>query len=198
MQKKTIATVLLVAVLFVGAYLIWTTWVEPRTGVVAEDSTPVQNVSAAPAATPKPAIVTTSLNKDGVPEKLGTLALTKAERGRDALKEFEQMHKRGLDLLGGYRADYASADGRATLWVGQAKNADLAQTMIKKMAEKISAANPMFTNLQELTIASRTLYQAEGQGQAHFFYAVSDKIVWLAADPAYAPDVLHALWGAIK
>ncbi len=198
MPKKFILTVLLATALFVGAYLAWTTWINPRTAVVTDDSAVVQNVSAAPAITPNPTIVTATLNKDGVPEKLGTLALTKTELGSDALQEFAKLHGQGFDLLGGYRADYASTDSQATLWVGQAKDAALAQTLVKEMADKISAGNPMFTNLQELSISNRMLYQVDGQGQANFFYAVNDKIVWLAADPAYAPDALHSLWGAIK
>ena len=198
MQKKFALTVLLATALFIGAYGAWTTWVNPRPAVVAEDSSAVQNVSPAPAITPSPTIVTAPLNKDGVPQKLGTLTLTKTELGQGARQEFEQMHRQGFDLLGSYRADYASADSRAPLWVGQAKDADAAQTFVKKMADKIGAGNPMFTNLQGLSIANRTLYQAEGQGQAHFFYAVNDKSVWLAVDPAAALDVLHALWRAIK
>ncbi len=198
MQKRFILTCLLATALFVGAYLAWTTWVNPRPAVNAEESASSQNVAAAPAIPPNPTILPASLNQDGVPEKLGTLDLTKTELGKDALQEFAQLHGKGFDLLGGYRADYANADSQATLWVGQAKDADAAQTLLKEMADKIGAGNPMFTNLQELSIANRTLYQVEGQGQAHFFYAVNDKIVWLAADPAYAPDALHSLWSAVK
>ncbi len=72
------------------------------------------------------------------------------------------------------------------------------RSTLKEMADKIGAGNPMFTNLQELSIANRTLYQVEGQGQAHFFYAVNDKIVWLAADPVYAPDALRSLWSLVE
>ncbi len=35
-------------------------------------------------------------------------------------------------------------------------------------------------------------------GQQHFFYAVNDKVVSLAAAPELAPDVLHSLWSAVK
>ncbi len=198
MQKKFILTVLLATALFLGAYLAWTTWVNPRPAAVGEESGPVQNAAAAPAITPNPTIVTANVNKDGIPEKLGSLALTNSVLGKDALSEFEKLHGKGFDLLGGYRADYASTDSKATLWVGQAKDADSAQTLVKEMADKIGAGNQMFTNLQELSISNFTLYQVDGQGQSHFFYAVNDKIVWLAADPAYAPDALHSLWGAVK
>ena len=198
MQKKVILTVLLATALFVSAYLAWSSLVNPRPADIAEGSRPAQDLPAAPAITPNPTIVTASVNKDGIPERLGSLALTNSVLGKDALSEFEKLHGKGFDLLGGYRADYVSTDSKATLWVGQAKDADLAQTLVKEMANKIGAGNQMFTGLQELSVTNRAIYEVNGQGQSHFFYSVNDKIVWLAADPAYAPDALHSLWGAVK
>jgi hypothetical protein len=201
MQKNFILTVLLATALFVGGYLAWTTWVSPRPATSVESASIQPNDEPqlkTPAITPNPTIVTASVNKDGIPEKLGALSLTNSVLGKDALNEFAQLHGEGFDLLGGYRADYAGAGSKATLWVGQAKDAAAAEKLVKQMADKIGAGNPMFTNLKELSISSRTMYQVEGQGQSHFFYASNDKIVWLAADPAYAPDALHSLWGAVK
>jgi hypothetical protein len=66
------------------------------------------------------------------------------------------------------------------------------------MADKIGSGNGMFSNLQTLDISGRTIYEVQGLGQLHFFYAANDKIVWLASDPNHAPDALHSIWGAIK
>lgn len=143
-------------------------------------------------------IVPAPLTKEGIPAKLASLALTKTTQGPDALTELVQMHGSGLDLTGGYRADYAGDGSQATLWVGQAKDAAAAQAMVGAMAQKIDAGNPTFSDLQTLNIGGRTLYTAQGQDQQHFFYAVNDKIVWLAADPEVATDALHSLWGAVK
>lgn len=195
--KKFVLTVLVASGLFVGAYLAWTVWVSPRPEpVTTEVVSTSQDAPQLP--TPNPTIVTAAVNKDGIPETLGALTLTKSEQGKDALSEFEKLHGKGFDLLGGFRADYASKDQMATLWVGQAKDAPSAQAMATAMADKIGAGNPMFTDLQELSIADRALYTVNGQGQQHFFYAQNDKIVWLAIDPALAPDALHSLWGAVK
>jgi hypothetical protein len=143
-------------------------------------------------------IVAAPLTKEGIPAKLGSLALTKSTQGTGALTELTQMHGSGLDLTGGYRADYAGGGSQATLWVGQAKDAAAAQARADTMAEKIGAGNAIFGDLQTLNIGGRKLYTAAGQDQQHFFYAVNDKIVWLAADPDQAPDALHSLWGAVK
>lgn len=195
--KNFIVTVLFASALFVGAYLIWSTWVNPRP-VVSETDTTSESVAPTSAITPNPTIVTASVNKDGIPEKLGIFTLTNSVLGKDALSEFEKLHGKGFDLLGGYRADYASGGKNATLWVGQAKDAAGADELTKAMADKIGMGNAMFTDLQELEIGTRLIYTVNGQGQQHFFYATGDKIVWLAIDSEYAPDALHSLWGAIK
>jgi hypothetical protein len=66
------------------------------------------------------------------------------------------------------------------------------------MADKIRGGNAMFKNLQELSVQGFQIYVVDGQGQQHYFYANRDKVVWLAIDPALAPEALHALWSAAK
>ncbi len=191
MPKKFILTVLLATALFMSVYLIWTTWINPRPSEVANAQT-ARNIPASVT------VVPAALNKDGVPEKLGALALTQTAMGASALVEFAQLHGKGFDLVGGYRASYAGASSQATLWVGQAKDGQAASAMVEQMATKIGAGNQIFKDLQPLDIGGRMLYSASGQGQEHFFYAVNDKIVWVAVDAAQAFDALHSLWSAIK
>ena len=183
--------VLVAVMALVGVNLIWSA-PAPQSISIAPNS-PKSN--AVPASV---TIVPVALTKDGVPAQLGALSLTQTELGANALAEFAQLHGKGFDLVGGYRADYAGEGKQATLWVGQAKDSASAQAMLDAMAQKIGPSNAMFQNLQSLDISGRTLYTADGQGQKHFFYAVNDKIVWLAADATQAADVLHSLWSAVK
>ena len=184
-------------VFFMGLYLVWTTWVNPRP-TVAEDAPAQSAASNAANITPSAniTIVPATLNDQGIPAKMSTLALTQTMTGTEALAEFAQLHGKGFDLVGGYMAHYGK--DQALLWVGQAKDAAAAETLRDEMADKIGPDNAMFKDLQALNISGRPLYSAAGQGQQHFFYAVNDKIVWLAASPDQAPDVLHSLWSAVK
>ena len=199
MSKNFILTVLLGTIVFMGAYLVWTTWINPRPAVVVSDPSP-QNSSSSAAAKITPSanitIVPATLNKDGIPAKLGSLGLTQTMTGTEALAEFAQLHGKGFDLTGGYMAHYGK--DQALLWVGQAKDAASAQKMLDEMAQKIGPDNAMFKDMQALNISGSTLYSAVGQGQQHFFYAVNDKIVWLAANADQAPDALHSLWSVVK
>ena len=199
MSRNFLLTVLLGTVIFMGAYLVWTTWINPRSVVVASDSPPQSSASnAAAKITPSAniTIVPATLNKDGIPAKLGSLGLTQTMTGTEALAEFAQLHGKGFDLTGGYMAHYGK--DQALLWVGQAKDAASAQKMLDEMAQKIGPDNAMFKDMQALNISGSTLYSAVGQGQQHFFYAVNDKIVWLAANADQAPDALHSLWSVVK
>jgi hypothetical protein len=198
-MKKLILLALLAALIVVGGYWGYTTFMSPS--ATAQEVGAPGNSAPAVAAIPtlaNPTIVPARLNKDGIPTQIGTMTLKSSQIGKDALSEFEAMHGSSFDLKTGYRADYVDNTAKATLWVGQAQTADAAGTLVKDMANKIGSGNAMFSNLQSLNISGRTIYEVEGLGQLHFFYATDDKIVWLASDPGYAPDALHSIWGAIK
>ncbi len=197
MLKKYILVIGIIALLAVGAIVAWNVWLPPQPSALSQGvpSTPGPGGGAPGASI---TIVPAPLTKEGIPAKLGSLALTKTTQGPDALSELSKMHGVGFDLTGGYRADYAGDGSQATLWVGQAKDAAAAQSMVDTMAQKIGAGNATFADFQTLTIGGRKLYTATGQDQQHFFYAVNDKIVWLAADPEQGADVLHSLWSAVK
>jgi hypothetical protein len=198
-MKKLILLALLAALIVVGSYWGYTTYVSPRTAVESAPVTDSSSLATAPVPTlANPTIVAAPLNKDGIPTQIGTLTLNKSQLGKDTLSEFESMHGSSFNLKTGYRADYGDGTAKATLWVGQAQSADSAQTLVKEMADKIGSGNAMFSNLQALNISGRTIYEVEGLGQLHFFYAANDKIVWLASDPDHAPDALHSIWGAIN
>lgn len=194
MSRNYILTVLLISILFMGGYLLWTTSINPRSTVAGD--APQQSASVKVTPNPNITIVPAALNSQGIPAKVGALLLTQSMTGPEALAEFAQLHGKGFDLTNGYMAHYGK--DQALLWVGQAKDNAAAVAMVEQMAEKIGPDNAMFKDLQPLDISGKTLYSATGQGQQHFFYAVSDKIVWLAADAEQAPDALHSLWSVVK
>jgi len=194
MSKQFILTIVLGTALFLGVYLVLTTWGNPRSTVALSEGSSSPATEIAPSA--NLTIVPATLNQEGIPAKVGSLALTKTMTGTEALAEFAQLHGKGFDLLGGYMAHYGKDE--ALLWVGQAKDTKSATDMVTQMAQKIGPDHTMFKDLNALDIGGRTLYTVVGQGQEHFFYAVNDKIVWLAVNSNQTFDVLHSLWSAVK
>lgn len=135
---------------------------------------------------------------NAIPQALGELTLVRSTEGLDALREFTSLHNKQFTLVDGYRAEYANGKASATLWVTRANDAASALALTQDMAKKIGAGNTMFQNLQALTINGRQIYVVDGQGQQHYFYANGDRVVWLAVDPTFAPNALHALWNVIS
>src|SRR5581483_10157259 len=88
--KKFVLTVLLAAALFVSGHVLWTTFVNPSPTSISDGSVTAEQNLALPAL--NPTIVAASINKDGIPEKIGKLALTNSTLGKDALAEFETLH----------------------------------------------------------------------------------------------------------
>ena len=191
-QRYTLLVIALVA-LIVSIITIWTA-INPAPITASKPTVFSGTTPGAPNASVT--IVPAVLNQQGVPAQLGSLAVTRVMTGTDALAEFNQLHGQDFDLAGGYMAHYGQ--DQALLWVGQTKDAAGAEVLLEQMANKIGPSNAMFKDLTSLDITGRTLYSATGQGQQHFFYAVNDKIVWLAAEPAVAADLLHSLWSAVK
>jgi hypothetical protein len=197
MLKKYILAVGIIALVAIGAIVAWNIWLSPQPSAQSQGVPPTPGAGSGVLGA-SITIVPAPLTKEGIPAKLGSLALTKTTQGPDALSELSKMHGVTFNLTGGYRADYAGDGSQATLWVGQAKDAAAAQSMVDTMAQKIGAGNTAFTDFQTLNIGDRKLYAATGQDQQHFFYAVNDKVVWLATDPEQGADVLHSLWSAVK
>ncbi len=198
-KKEYVILVVLLCGLAASIGIVWSSWPGASSSPALAgnpSSTGANSPSFIATASAAVTIIPATLNSDGVPARLGTLALTKTMTGTEALAEFSKLHGESFDLAGGYMAHYGK--DQALLWVAQAKDAATAQTLLDEMAQKIGPDNKMFTNLQALTISGRDLYSATGQGQQHFFYAVNDKVVWLAASPEQAPDMLHSLWSVIK
>ncbi|MGE5138536.1 MAG: hypothetical protein ACM3JD_03655 [Rudaea sp.] len=184
----------IVALVLVGGYFLYSNLNAQPLAQQAPIETPSTVATSGPVAT----LAKSALNKEGIPESIGSSPLKTSSTGKDALDEFSKLHGEGFDLVNGYRAEYDGAGGAATLYVGQAKDNAAADAMVKQMASKISEGNAMFTDLKELVISDRTIYQVSGQNQLHFFYAINDKIVWLATDRELAADGLHSIWGIVK
>lgn len=167
MSKRYVLAVLLATAIFMGAYLVWTMWINPSAGsawaprptLVVEDSF-ASRPAAASRITPSAniTIVPAPMNPEGIPTRLGTLTLTDSITGPAALAEIAQLHGKGFDLTNGFMAHYAGAGTQATLWVGQAKDAAAAAVMVDTMTQKIGAGNAIFKDLQSLQIGPRTMF----------------------------------------
>jgi len=133
-----------------------------------------------------------------VPHSLGDLALVSSEQGERAIHQFRQLHGKDVEMRDGYVANYSSARGEATLYVGQAENPAAAEELNERMRALIAQGNSPFKNLARREAQGRGLYQLDGLGADHFFYAVDDKVVWLSVTGGKAEEALISVLSAVK
>ena len=138
------------------------------------------------------------LSATKVPEQLQTLELANVIEGEEALAGVNRLHGTEISLVSAYVADYARGTERATAWVGQAANKEMAAELLEMMIRGIARGDAGFTNLQGITISGQEVIQVDGPGGAHFFYIPGgqhEKVIWLTVNAA---DVMPILEEGLK
>lgn len=127
------------------------------------------------------------------PDSLGEMKLVHARQGKEALREIDRLHGKGLGAIGGYVAHYEKEGSVAMLYVARAVSPQQAERQLKKMSERIGGGDGPFYHLKKSMRDAITLYSVLGQGQIHYFYRRDSSVFWLAADAPVAKRALDAL-----
>jgi len=118
----------------------------------------------------------------GIPEQVGELELVSKVEGEAAIAQVSKLHGTGITLEDAYIAKYSHSGLQLTAWVGKAKDKPAATELLRKMLEGISRGGSPFSNLRQQSIADRGVYEVDGPGGRHYFYAYDDKVIWLTLE----------------
>ncbi len=124
-----------------------------------------------------------------LPSSLGSLDRAWALTGAEALREVRGLH------LGTFRmaeAEVAGYGEDATLWVATPDRPEAADRYVTRMAQAIESADTPFDPPTESS-DDPGVWQTDGTGQQHVFFAADGAIWWLAADADDVDDALSAL-----
>lgn len=137
-----------------------------------------------------------SFSAPPIPAQLGELHLVSSITGSDAVKQMNQLHGlQNLGVIGGYIATYQpnrqTSGVQAVLWVGESGSTAGAQQLLDRMTGAMSANPTIFSAPQRRTVDGITIYATQGQGGQHYFYQMSNKVVWLQVQGAPAEDLLR-------
>jgi hypothetical protein len=124
-----------------------------------------------------------------LPKSLAGLSLSSATYGLEAVAEINRLHSQEFPLTSGAMGMYG--DSEATVWVTGLPITAMAAQMVSAMRDKIAASNSPFTPTGEQAQGSRSIYTLDGLGQKHFYFQSGDRVIWLAVDPALAPQILQ-------
>ena len=127
------------------------------------------------------------------PKTVGVLSLVHALRGKEALRAIDRLHGKGLAGTDGDVAHCENNGRVATLYVSRPARSSTNGAQIERMATGIRAGKTPFYHLKSYERDGTTVYSALGQEQIHYFYRRDVDVVWIAADPAVANEVVEHL-----
>lgn len=117
------------------------------------------------------------------PPHVAGLSLVEQKTGSEAMKSVSQMHGLDVGLVDGEIATYAGTGGggqqRVIIWVGRAKGATEAESLLVLMRDRMTANPGAFSKPQAFQIKDTVYYYASGGGMTNYFYQLGDRVVWV-------------------
>ncbi len=131
-------------------------------------------------------------NPDAVelPSDLAGYPLRAALYGEQAVADVSRLHGKQFPLSSGAVGMYGEF-GEINLWATGSIIETFASRMIDDMDQTIAESYSPFLPIGEINRAGRRIYELDGMGQRHFYFQAGNLVVWIAADPALADDVLQ-------
>ena len=130
-----------------------------------------------------------------LPDSLAGLPLSEQASGRVALAEIERLHGKGFPLVDGVVAGYG--EGALTVWVSSTWTSFLAGKQVTAVTDRIAEGRSPFTPSGSRTVQGTTVFVLTGMGQAHYYFQLDRRVVWLAVSPPWAEQVLQELIHAL-
>ncbi|MBI4296609.1 MAG: hypothetical protein HY667_05790 [Chloroflexi bacterium] len=138
----------------------------------------------------------------GVPEKLLEMKVGNYASGPQALNQVNQLHGTRIELADAIIAEYShdfnpyhKNDEKVSVWIGKTKTIAEATDLLGRMYQGIQQGkgNTPFSNATRQIVDGHEVFQVDGGGGKHFFYAAGDpepRIVWLTINSDNTGSIL--------
>jgi len=130
---------------------------------------------------------------DGLPSRLGELALMQERSGDAAQQMIDRLHGKSVTPSENVIGTYSGTSGDAVLYLSVYAGREEAVMAERKMADRIREGNSVFGELEQISIADHPVAYCKGMGQVHYFFSADTKVYWLAIDVAAAPTAIAGL-----
>lgn len=124
------------------------------------------------------------------PEYFFELNLTRKLTGAEAKNFVNRLHFNSVTNEKNEIGFYGGVKGNAIIYVTFYENESVSIKNYKKMTEKISPENSVFTNGSYISVSGRNIYRTYGIGQTHYVFTSSNKLFWISAETNWAQDFL--------
>ncbi len=125
-----------------------------------------------------------------LPKSLVGLRLENSIFGRTAVNEIVRLHDGAFPLTSGAAGSYGG-NGEVKLWAAGTESGVSASKLVSAMRDAISAGDSPFQPINETSLKGRKVYYLTGMGQRHYYFRAGSMVVWLAAEPDLADQVLE-------
>lgn len=124
------------------------------------------------------------------PDYFFELNLTRKLTGTEAKNFVNRLHFNSVTNEKNEIGFYSGVKGNAIIYITYYDNEITAIDNYKKMTEKISPENSVFTNSTFMSISGRNIYRTLGMGQTHYVFTDKNKLFWISAETPWAQDFL--------
>lgn len=123
-------------------------------------------------------------------EALAGSPLVASLRGPAALREVSRLHGKRIDATDALVLRYGNG---IAVWISASATPLGASALLWKMNRRMSGGTTVFSMPRAREVHGRTVFTTDGQGQRHYYYQSSNKVLWLAGPPSLADEALEAL-----
>ena len=132
-----------------------------------------------------------------VPQYIGALRLASHIEGPEAQTQINRLHGTDISLESAFIAEYRGEYGgdRIQVWAGSAGSEVAAADLINRMVNGINKGGTGFTNLRQVKVAGRDVWQVDGKGGQFFFYIAlepADRVIWLTIEGSNSASLLES------
>lgn len=128
-----------------------------------------------------------------VPSSILHLERTELLSGDSAAEIINHLHQKSVTPAENYVGRYEGEGHTATYYVSLYNTPEEADTELDAMVESMELGGHIFDHVRQRSVNDRYIWMALGMGQAHYFYAEGNQLIWLAIDVPVAEDAIQSL-----
>jgi len=126
-----------------------------------------------------------------LPESIMHMEKKRTFSGEKASRTVDRMHRGQVATGRDFIAEYMGSGHSATYYLSLYADPDKAHEAMESMARVMEETGHEFTHLMPRTVKGKKVFMALGHGQAHYFFARDNELVWLAVDTEVAEAALE-------
>jgi len=128
------------------------------------------------------------------PDAILHLNRTELLSGESAAEIINHLHQKNVTPAENYVGRYEGDGHTATYYLSLYSDVDEANSELRAMVETMERGGHIFDHIRKISVNDRDVWMALGMGQAHYFFAQDNRLIWLSVDVPIAQDAIQSLF----